>query len=235
MEKLSENIINIFYADCDRWSSADLDNGLSYLSAAEKEVYHRYRVQFKKAEFCVGRVLLKQILGNYLGIEPLMIHFQKNQFGKLYLDESFQYPQGRRIKFNLAHSAKMVAMAVTLENEIGLDVEKVGRPILDIAKRYFTPGEQEYISGFPPELQNEAAYRIWTRKEAYLKAKGVGLSMPLESFDVTRLAREIYFHSCQPQKGYHLSVAVDAQASLEYTINLREVAGMAELLNITQG
>jgi phosphopantetheinyl transferase len=113
------------------------DIPLQYLYLLDEEevgVYSRYKVDFKKTEFLVGRVLAKSVLSKYLEIRPEDICFIKNNYGKLYLKEHLRYKTGNVIQFNIAHSCNMIVCAVTLDNEIGVDVGKVNSSILDKQK-----------------------------------------------------------------------------------------------------
>lgn len=105
------------------------------------KVYDRYKVILKKTKFLVGRVLIKSVLSKYLEMAPENIQFIKNKYGELYLKDN-------TIQFNISHSKNMLTCAITLNNEIGVEVEKVNGPIDEIVKRFFSVGEREYIAKF---------------------------------------------------------------------------------------
>lgn len=122
------------------------------------------------AEFFVRHQIRKELI-----ISNQEIVFSKNEYGKPYLTD---YP---RFQFNIAHTHNAIVIAFS-KNEIGIDIEKIKVPEFKIAKRFFTYSENNYIlSHKNPEY---AFYEIWTKKEAYIKCLGTGLSTPLKSFDV---------------------------------------------------
>jgi len=127
---------------------------------------------------------LRTILAGYLRLGPGHVEMNARADGK---PELPQFPGMPPLRFNLSHSAGMAMVAVALEREVGVDVERV-RPIEDIGsivKRYFAPGEQSIWRGLPDGEQLGAFFRCWTRKEAYLKARGVGLTLGLDQFEVS--------------------------------------------------
>jgi 4'-phosphopantetheinyl transferase len=195
------------------------------------EVYGRYKVDLKKSEFLIGRVLAKSVLSKYLGIRPESIYFIKNNNGKLFLADHLRYKTGEFLQFNIAHSHNMVVCAITLENEIGVDVEKVSGPILDIAERFFAVGELEYIAKCESEGRSRTAYKIWTLKEAFIKAKGLGLSMALDSFDITLLDKDVYLKCIEPKPGYYVSVAVDSHENYNFQTRIVEITDISKLIN----
>jgi 4'-phosphopantetheinyl transferase len=118
-------------------------------------------------------------------INASQLRFCKNDYGKPALD--LDMPQDRILNFNLSHSNEQVLLAFTTVRQIGVDIEYM-RPDLDyqsLAEHYFSPLENQLLQGLPTSARLEAFYQCWTRKEAYIKARGKGLSIPLDSFDVS--------------------------------------------------
>lgn len=118
------------------------------------------------------------VLGAELTAKKIdMLGFSKAENGKPYFENATD------LKFNISHSSDMIAVAFS-ENEIGIDIEKFYRPNLKIAKRYFTKNENDYInrSVFGKSYR---FFEVWTKKEAYLKKNGTGITVALNSFDVT--------------------------------------------------
>lgn len=225
--ELTEGTAYIFY--CYLNANVLPQSYLSYLNEEELQVYYKYKVNFKKLEFLSGRMLTKMILSKYLKTRPESICFIKTRYGKLYLKDHFIYEKGKPLQFNISHCDKMIVCAITLNDEIGVDVEKVKDPILDLAEKFFSPGEREYIARYGPEERNKAAYKIWTLKEAYIKARGLGLSMALDSFDVTLLGKDIFLKCIEPKQGYYISVSIDKK---EYNIptEVMEINSLSELI-----
>lgn len=225
--RLIDGLIDIFYVYLD--SNSSLIQYLSLLDDQELETYDKYQVHFKKEEFLAGRFLAKTILSKYLETEPEKIGFIKNSYGKLYLKEQFISKTRKPLQFNISHSNNLIALAVTLDTEIGIDVEKVNRPILDIAERFFTLEEKEYLSTFEPGKRNQIAYQIWTLKEAYIKAKGLGLSIPLESINIFSLDKEVFLKSIQPRPGYYMAIAADGFPNQIFQTRLVKVDDLSKL------
>jgi 4'-phosphopantetheinyl transferase len=132
----------------------------------------------------VARGLLRAILGRYLGCSPADVRFCYGPRGKPALNDA---RGGEALRFNLSHSRGIALYAVTRGREVGVDVEAI-RPeveIASVARRVFSPSERATLHSLPPELQSEAFFNGWTRKEAFIKATGEGLARPLDEFDVS--------------------------------------------------
>jgi len=210
---LSANTVNIYYINIGTIKfRPEVDK---VLNEEEYGRYKRYLADQARTEFFWGRYLVKTVISRYLNIHPQDIVFQKNQYGKLFLDRRYHQ---ENIGFNLTHSQGIVAGAFILENDIGIDVEKIDRNISDIAKRFFSPEEKAYINSHYPS-KNNLSYQIWTLKEAYIKAKGVGLSLPLESFSVFD-DLGVFFYTTRLFYVYYLSLAVNNTENRQFGINL---------------
>lgn len=146
---------------------------LSLLSADELARAERLRVPEKARAFIVGRAHLRQILARYLDRAPLDLTFTYGSHGKPTLAG-----YGDHLQFNLAHSDTWMLLAVTAGAPVGVDLERLD-PALDftpLASRYFSSAEQELLAQAPPSRRRRTFYRLWTRKEAYLKGRGGGFS-----------------------------------------------------------
>ncbi|MEO6596805.1 MAG: 4'-phosphopantetheinyl transferase superfamily protein [Planctomycetota bacterium] len=149
------------------------------LSPAELHRLERFRFADHRRRYQIGHGALRLILGGYLDQDPGDIEFRHGPRGKPYLAEKGPY-------FNLSHSGKLALIAFA-GTELGLDVEKVRHleSLGEIARRHFSESEFQALSALDGEQKQAAFYRCWTRKEAYIKAVGEGLSMPLDTFDVS--------------------------------------------------
>jgi 4'-phosphopantetheinyl transferase len=150
------------------------------LSADERARAERFHFSKHRAHFIVGRGLLRHLLGKYLAIAPAELRFTFNPQGKPALE-------GVSLRFNLAHSHGLAVYAVTRQREVGVDVERVRSEVAGegIAERFFSPREVATLRALPVEQRLRAFFHCWTRKEAYVKAVGKGLMLPLDSFDVS--------------------------------------------------
>lgn len=154
------------------------------LAPDEQSRATRFRFQRDRDRFVVGRGLLRAIIGRYLDAQPSQLRFCVNSYGKPRLTGQYA---GAGLEFNLSHAGALALYSVTSRHRVGVDLEQVGRMPLDmaLAGRFFSPGEVAALRRLPPALRSQPLYHCWTRKEAYLKAVGKGLSVPLEQFEVT--------------------------------------------------
>ncbi|SFT01882.1 4'-phosphopantetheinyl transferase family protein [Marininema halotolerans] len=202
------HLIEVSYVKLPLIPIQDLIPYLSLLTDEEKGVFHRYKVDHKKVEFLLGRLLLKSALSSRLGIHPEEITFCKNEYGKLFLTKNSQ----PSVHFNLSHTHGLLACAVTTECEVGIDVEGTHEDHLGVMKTVFVENEISYIQQQrSDEEKQKAFYRIWTRKEAVMKAIGKGFSLPPLSFSVpteTDADSRFFFYTESLAEGFLLSGAI---------------------------
>lgn len=154
------------------------------LSPDEMARAGRYRFARDRRHFIAARGLLRSLLGGYLDLDPAAVRFQYNEWGK----PASAVPGGdRAIHFNLSHSGGLVLYGVSWGREVGVDLEIARDDIAasGVAERFFSPRESAALYALPAPARCAAFFRCWTRKEAYIKARGEGLSIPLDSFDVS--------------------------------------------------
>ncbi|MGI8856230.1 MAG: 4'-phosphopantetheinyl transferase family protein [Thermomicrobiales bacterium] len=159
------------------------------LTADERARAERFRFARDRARSIVARGVLREIIGRVLAREPGALAFRYNAFGKPSLpDES-----GReRIRFNLSHADGIALYALTRHRAVGVDIERVRADMAGerIAERFFSAREVATLRALDPALQPEAFFACWTRKEAYKKARGEGISVGLDRFDVSLAPNE---------------------------------------------
>lgn len=156
------------------------------LSPDERARAERFRFAVHRDRFVVARALLREILGVFLGVAPGRLAFDYGARGKPSLARPFA---AEDLRFNLSHADGLALYAITRGREVGVDVEPV-RPLPDaerIAARFFSAREQAALRSLAAPERAEAFFACWTRKEAFLKATGDGLSRPLDAFDVSVL------------------------------------------------
>jgi 4'-phosphopantetheinyl transferase len=156
----------------------------SVLSQDELERADRFCFDRDRERFAIARGILRSILALYLKTPPAELRFSYNEFGKVSLSTQFC---SARICFNLSHSVDMALVAVTYRREVGIDVEKVrqGVEVEQIARNFFSAREVEFLLEQTPIARPRAFFECWTRKEAYIKARGEGLSYPLDQFTIS--------------------------------------------------
>jgi 4'-phosphopantetheinyl transferase len=149
------------------------------LSEQESERAKGYRFEQGRLRFVTRRGILRLLLGEYTGMEPARIVFQTNPYGKLSLGSN-------PLKFNLSSRQNRAVYVIALGMEMGVDIERV-RPLEEgerIVENWFSPDEQAGFATLTPEMQIDAFFHIWTQKEAFIKAHGEGMSLPLQAFSV---------------------------------------------------
>jgi 4'-phosphopantetheinyl transferase len=168
------------------WSLAPMQAVLlrlsRHLNAEEETRAKRFLNPVHGDQYRAGRGRLREILAGVAGGEPAALTFVTGAAGKPALLDLADTPS-----FNLSHTEDFAALAVcrTPGLALGIDIERI-RPIeRDIARRFFSAGEVAALEALPAEARMAAFYRLWTRKEAFVKATGDGLAFPLEDFDVS--------------------------------------------------
>jgi 4'-phosphopantetheinyl transferase len=153
----------------------------SLLSPDERGRARRFRFERDRRRFVVGRGLLRTILGRYLNLPPETFQFTYEASGKPALADETS------LCFNLAHSADLALYAFTRERDLGIDLEEIHAvtDVQQLADQFFSPRERAELAALPAERKLEVFFSGWTRKEAYLKARGEGLGYPLDLFSVS--------------------------------------------------
>ncbi len=154
----------------------------SILSKKEVDRANKFKFEKDRNKFIISRGILRELISKINNIDPKKIKYNINIYGKPFISNE----NGYRLKFNLSHSGELVIYAFSHESEIGIDIEILDSSInhLELAKNYFTNNEINYLS----ESQNsqklsENFFRVWTRKEALLKAVGTGLFSDLKKIE----------------------------------------------------
>lgn len=183
----------------------------------------RFRFPEHRARFVVAHGALRDILSRYLGVPAAQLAFSTNPYGK----PALAVPEHAWLQFNLSHSGDMVLFAVTRDRPIGIDVEQIIPPdnFPRLVEQFFSENEYRAFCALPEGKRAAAFFAGWTRKEAYVKALGVGVTLPLNQFDITMdpdeparlLADRRYPHhveawsllSFTPAPGYIAALAVE--------------------------
>lgn len=186
-------------------SATLLNQYLDILSPCEKENVLRMHGDHLKKSALLARALVRTTIARYQinsQVSPTSLKFRKNIYGKPEVDWQNHYDQNPPpLHFNISHTSSLIACGVTLDSPIGIDVEEKQRTtknnILSFARRYFSPHEVESLSVISdPEIQRQEFLKLWTLKEAYVKALGRGFSAaPFKNFTIRfRAATEGHLH-----------------------------------------
>jgi 4'-phosphopantetheinyl transferase len=186
---LTQDEVQLWRADLEaiRGDESRWEKLLSTDEAARASRFHFAR---DRQCFVAGRALLRIILARYLGREPAELRFSYSKKEKPALDPT---EASSDLAFNISHSGGIALLAFSRGREIGVDIEQV-RPNSDldaIARRFFSKHEQQQLAALSSAEKIDAFFRCWTRKEAYVKATGDGLSLPLSQFDVSIAPEEM--------------------------------------------
>lgn len=163
----------------------DIDWLYERLSNEERKRSDKYYFIQDRHRYILGHAMLRIILGYYLSVPPEQLAFGSNKFGKPYL--SMSYFENEKVNFNISHAGDIVAIAITRMGEVGIDVERIREfnNSDQFVKRIFAKSEISDFQSLKRSDKNEAFFNCWTRKEAFIKALGTGLSFPLDRFSTT--------------------------------------------------
>jgi len=168
-----------------RGTEEEHDALAALLSEDERVRAARFRLSDVRNSFVLSRGVLRQILGAELNCVPESLEFGEGEHGKPFLAGMHL---GCEVEFNLAHSGDVILYAVSRGRVVGVDVErkKEDLDVEKLARRYFAPDEaRRLLDDAPVQERIDNFFRCWTRKEAYLKARGTGLTTKLDAFEVT--------------------------------------------------
>jgi 4'-phosphopantetheinyl transferase len=168
-----------------RQTARDAPSFTAWLDPAERARASCFQFEHHRRRFAEARGLLRTLLGRELGLSPAHVRFETNAFGKPRLASDVCHAASH-LRFNVSHSHEMVLIALAWDREVGIDVEHV-RPMpdaLELAARYFAPAEQHALERAAPAQRDHVFFAIWTRKEAFIKACGEGLSRSVNWFEV---------------------------------------------------
>jgi len=213
--------------------------GLALLTDDELARYRRYLVPRPAHTFLAAQVLLRSVLWAYCAIRPEDWRFSTNPWGRPRIANALA-PAG--LSFNVSHKPGCVVCLVGHGRALGADVEAIGADgahLLELAERFFSPSEAAELHALPAERQADRFYELWTLKESYMKARGIGLSLGLSRFsftvkgDTASVRFDPGFHDhpkawefrlFRPDAQHVISTAVERLDGLPATVELRNAA-----------
>ncbi len=228
--EIDRDAINVF---CCRYDQVDepelLDQYHSLLSQAERQRWNGIRTEDGKRCFLVSRAMIRTLLGTAINYSPTELTITADEQGKPFIDQPTT-----RWQFNLSHSHGLITLALAYDIAVGVDVECHHRntDTLQLARHFFHPREIQQLEALPANKQRQHFFKLWTLKEAYVKAIGTGLSHALDSFGFTfhqpnsRLAMHpspqsaVNCWSAQPESGYTLATIALSQSSKARNLKL---------------
>jgi 4'-phosphopantetheinyl transferase len=179
---LGESQVHVWRADLERERDGPVGSE-RLLDPKELERASRFRFPRDRRRFAARRAVLRVLVGGYLGRPPERVAFQYSPLGKPFVAEA----GGSALQFSASHSEGVALLAFAWRRRLGVDIEKIRAddPTDELASRFFSPDETSRLRALATPQRREAFFACWTRKEAYLKARGDGLSLPLASFSVS--------------------------------------------------
>jgi len=226
-QHLSNKKIDVWLLPISNWSHEDLPTGVinGLLTKSELARFERFRPISKKAEFIASRLLLRHLLRTYTDCDTAQTEAIPDEMGRPFWFENTSLVD---IFFSLSHTKEMICCGISKHREIGCDIESLQprKYEKNLTKRVFSNREQQFYNNLPEQKRSEFFYRSWTLKEAFIKAVGQGLRVPLTSLSYTYAAdkdttftvspehlgdswtsRPYTFQSCIPFPGYSLGIA----------------------------
>ena len=179
---LSEKSIHLWLAFPEEITQPDLlALYQTWLNAEEHKQWQRFHFDKHRHQYLITRALVRATLSRYADLPPEAWRFTRNGYGK---PEIMQGQTALPLRFNLSHTDGLILCGVVLQHDLGVDVEYRERrnATLDIAKHYFSKTENAALQQLPADQQKNRFFDYWTLKEAYIKARGIGLSLPLQQF-----------------------------------------------------
>lgn len=179
---LSTNQIHLWFADHADFEVDELQASCDeWLTKAELVRCNRFQIEKRRKEYLLGKMLVRTVLSEYGTLSPGQWQFTENQYGRPSVPAGLVTPD---IHFNLSHSGERLVLAVSRMPEIGVDIEASSRMrrVERIADRYFSEAEIDALLQLDKEGQLMRFHELWTLKESYIKARGMGLALPLQKF-----------------------------------------------------
>lgn len=237
---LSETKIDIWLAFYGEIADEPLlANMRDLLTETERQQQARFYFADDRKRYLVTRALVRTVLSRYAAVDPSDWTFSTNAYGRPVIANRLEDAAG--LSFNISHTRGLIALAVGLHRELGVDVENlVAREVsIDIADHFFSPPEVAELAGVPRERSQDRFFEYWTFKESYIKARGMGLSLPLDKFSFlfphergVRIAIDAElgddenrwsFWQYRPTTEYLLALCAEKRAGTATVVTMRKV------------
>lgn len=251
---VGEPLIGLSQADVHLWLTADEIDGeqaIDYrqlLSADERQRGQRFHFEKDRLRFLITRALVRSVLSRYEAVDPRDWVFTANAYGRPEIDAL--RTGATDLCFNVSHTAGLIVLGVTRGRTFGVDVENIcarTNPI-DAAKLVFSATELAALARLPAEQQLDRFFEYWTFKESYIKARGMGVSIPLTKFSIQleqdglvdlEIAPELHddpsrwqFWQIRPERTYVLALCAERVPKLRPTISIRKMVSMDREENV---
>lgn len=205
MQSIEKNTVHVWFAELGCHQETVRKN-YQLLSSEERDRAGRFIVDHARQHYISATATVRKILSFYLSCQPNLIQFNRHEKGKPFLKNA------NSLQFNISHSADRLLVAIANDDEVGVDIERCA-PInaLELAERFFNPQEYQQLLRIEISQQLTYFYRLWTLKEAFIKAIGEGLSFGLDQFIVDMQ---------NDSMGALLSIKGDRHAAAKWSLGL---------------
>ncbi len=240
---VNRNSVTLRWLSLDRIAATDWPRLERLLDASECSRARRFHFERDRHAYIAAHALVRGMLSRLAGFAPREWRFTVNAHGK---PELLPPPGVPRFRTNLSHTRGLVVAALTVEHDVGVDVEWLDRDNLsmDLAGRYFAPAEYALLEMIPDPRRRAALFAIWTLKEAYIKAVGLGLKLPLDAFafsldplaisfsaDVEERSRDWLFRRFRPTASHMMALALRHPNPQQVTVTAQP-ADLEHLLHL---
>ena len=213
------------------------------MNGEEQAQLQRFHFEKHRHQYLITRALVRTTLSRYATLPPQEWRFSKNEYGRPEILPSAKFPP---LRFNLSHADGLISCGVVLAQDIGVDVELTTRidNLRELAEHSFSPNEVHDFSQLPLEDQRDRFFEYWTLKESYIKARGMGLSLPLTQFSFHLSAdrpigisfdprlkdhpHDWHFWLLQPTSTHKATVAIRRNPHLDHSLIIRKVVPLME-------
>lgn len=177
---LTEDVIQVFLIKTGLFNHNEC---VKYLSDAECNRAEKLKIESSRTQFIITRSLLRRLLATTLHIPPKAIDFSYAQHGKPYINNTID---NKPVQFNVSHSGGYALIALTLNNKVGVDIERLGTKTdyQSLVDRFFSVDEKNGFRKLEEKEKPDLFYRLWVRKESFIKAVGDGVAYGLDKFSV---------------------------------------------------
>jgi 4'-phosphopantetheinyl transferase len=234
-DALGEGQARVYYAWVeDQGDPARTERRRRLLSEEERTRQLRFYFEHDRQTYLAAHALTRTVLSRLVGAPPASLCFELGPHGR----PELRYPASQpALRFNLSHTRGLVACAVAIEADVGVDVEQVERrlDIHQLARSVFSQSEREAMAALPLEAQRTRFFQLWTLKESYIKAVGKGLALPLRAISLQLDAepmpriefgpqiaddgRHWWFQVCQPRPSHMLSIALRSPSQPRFSVH----------------
>ncbi|MDP9901721.1 4'-phosphopantetheinyl transferase family protein [Variovorax ginsengisoli] len=212
------------------------------LTPQELAQQDRFHFARDRHRYLLTRALVRSVLSRYAPVPAQTWSFGKGAFGRPRIEAPLVH-EARGLNFNLSHTDGLIVMALARDIDLGIDAENIDRRApLDVADQFFSPAESAALNALPPALQAERFFALWTLKESYIKARGMGLQLALDSFSFMlddsaciefaladpndHSAQRWHFWQLQPTPAHRVAVCAAPDRSVPARIVCREVLAL---------